>query len=226
MLNNLYIIISSSLTHVISVIGIIYFIYEFFLIKKINNELSKVIINYFQTWIDLTYQSSNNNFLFPEINKNDFTKFFKNILLNQIPSPTENDYIMAKKNNDENFIKNKPINKKVYLFIGLLSLVLILWLIIFYFIFKKKINIKFAMFEIILSIIISFVIIFLYEYLFTYKFIFPYINYNIDTFLKTHLYFIDKNTNLTENIYNYSINNPKPKIPTDTLSLVKAIYFS
>ena len=130
---------------------------------------------------------------------------------------------MAKIINDENTIKNKPLNKKVYLFIGLSSLVLLLWIIIFYLIFKKKLNIKFAMFEIILSIIISFSIITLYEYLFTYEFIFPYINYNIDTFLKTHLNFIDKNTNITENIYSYSINNPKINI--DELSLINSILF-
>ena len=224
MLNNLYIIISSSLIHVISVIGIIYFIYEFFLIKKMNSELSNVIINYFQTWIDLTYQSyNNNNILFPNTNKNDFAKFLKDLFYNQIPSPTQNDYAMAKIINDENTIKNKPLNKKVYLFIGLLSLALLLWIIIFYLIFKKKINIKIAMFEIILSIVISFAIISLYEYLFTYEFIFPYINYNIDTFLKTHLNFIDKKTNITENIYNYSINNPKINI--DELSLINSILF-
>ena len=223
MLNNLYIIISSSLIHVISVIGIIYFIYEYYLIKKINSELSKIIIYYFQTWIDSTYESSNNKILFPNINKNNFTKFFKDIFYNQIPSPTQNDYTMAKIINDENTIKNKPLNKKVYLFIGLSSLVLLLWIIIFYLIFKKKLNIKFAMFEIILSIIISFSIITLYEYLFTYEFIFPYINYNIDTFLKTHLNFIDKNTNITENIYSYSINNPKINI--DELSLINSILF-
>ena len=84
----LYIIISSSISHALLVIGIVYIVFHIVIVNDTEDQIAKGFVDYFKTYIDITKNYINNDpdidksvkdLINNDINKSELIKYLPNI---------------------------------------------------------------------------------------------------------------------------------------------------
>ena len=100
----LYIIISSSISHALLVIGIVYIVFHIVIVNDTEDQIAKGFVDYFKTYIDITKNYINNDpdidksvkdLINNDINKSELIKYLPNITDNikQKAVPTNKEII-------------------------------------------------------------------------------------------------------------------------------------
>lgn len=194
----LYIIISSSISHALLVIGIVYLVFHIVIVNDNEDQIAKGFVDYLKTYIDITKNYINNDpdidksvkDLINNINKSELIKYVPNISDNIKQKALEN-----KTKNDESNTKYFKISKII---LGIMTVSLVLFLLVDYIGFKDYINFLPAFSEISLSFFIAAISIIIYEYLFAYAFMYNYLDYQYDKLFTDKLRYVPD-----KRVYNY-----------------------
>ena len=195
----LYVVISSSISHAILVIGIIYVIFHIVIIKDNEDQIAKGFIDYLRTYVDIVNQYVNND---PNIDKsvkdlinNDIDK---SIFIKYVPDITDDIKQKAADKTKSNDEYNQKYFRRSKIILSVMTIILVLFLLIDYLGFRKYIKFLPAFGEISLSFLVASISIIIYEYLFAYAFMYNYLDYNYDKlFTEKLIYVPDKK------VYNY-----------------------
>ncbi len=195
----LYIIISSSISHAILVIGIVYIIFHIVIIKENESQFAKGFIDYLDTYVDMINEYINNDIDIDSSTKKLFTKDInKSNLVQYIPDIPDDIKQKAIENqkNDDDF--NKKYFNRSKIILTIMSICLVSFLLFDYMGFREHIKFLPSFGEVILSFFIASVFIIVFEYLFAYKFMYNYLDYHYDKIFTEKLIYPTG-----ENVYNY-----------------------
>ena len=199
LIENINLIISSSMFHMLIVVAVIYFIYEKVLLKENENVITNEAVNAIDVFFNnLTNNMSTIPIMGQLLSKSELKKMFGS----SFPITSTATLAEIDKINQENIVYNKPILNRLNNYFIIFGSLTLGFIVIYNLGFYKKISYRHAFTEIFFSTLISFSLIALYEYLFVYKFVFKYIDYHLYNFFNNKLFYVPE----YQSVYQYNNN--------------------
>ena len=177
----LYIVISSSITHAILIISLVYFVFNFIIARETNKQIVKAFLDYTHPLKEKTNTQTN------DIRFNMLGKIISSYINDKYSDTIKNLNQEAIEKDKLNAKYNEKYYNRVRISLLVMSIILFAFLLFYYTGFRQYIDFGSSMTEIVLSFIVAFILIVVYQYFFAYYFVFQYIDYHFDTIITNKL---------------------------------------